>query len=275
MIKIMINGLPGNMGQIVAETALEKALALIPYSLTGQAITEDEFSVKNQNFKLLKPDTRQEVIEQIKKEHGNFIAIDYTHPSAVNENAEFYVRNGIPFVMGTTGGDREALMDLVEKASHSCVIAPNMAKQIVAFQALMEMWAQEFPQTFAAYDLSVVESHQKTKADTSGTAKAVCESLLKLGPDLEHGEIQLVRTEDAQLKMGVPQEHLKGHAFHTYGLTSPDKSVHFEFQHNVCGRKVYAEGTIDAAIFLHQQIQKNSANKCFSMVDVLRAGAMD
>lgn len=36
--------------------------------------------------------------------------------------------------------------------------------------------------------------------------------------------------------MRVPEEHLLGHAYHTYRLTSPDGSVGFEFQHNVCGR---------------------------------------
>ena len=31
-------------------------------------------------------------------------------------------------------------------------------------------------------------------------------------------------------------------------------SASFEFQHNVCGRSIYAEGTIDAAIFLHRKV---------------------
>jgi 4-hydroxy-tetrahydrodipicolinate reductase len=31
------------------------------------------------------------------------LVIDYTHPSAVNENAVFYAENDLPFVMGTTG----------------------------------------------------------------------------------------------------------------------------------------------------------------------------
>jgi hypothetical protein len=61
--------------------------------------------------------------------------VDYTLPSAVNENAEFYCANALPFVMGTTGGDREALLASVAAAGRYAVIAPNMGKQIVAFQA--------------------------------------------------------------------------------------------------------------------------------------------
>ncbi|KAJ0102552.1 hypothetical protein Patl1_05472 [Pistacia atlantica] len=57
-----------------------------------------------------------------------------------------------------------------------------------------------------------------------------------------------------QIEMvGVPEERLAGHAFHMYHLTSPDQTVSFEFQHHVCGRSIYAEGTIGAVIFLSKK----------------------
>ena len=61
-------------------------------------------------------------------------------------------------------------------------------------------------------------------------------------------------------EMGVPEEHLLGHAFHTYRLVSPDETVAFEFQHNVCGRSIYAEGTVDAAQFLAKKVQEGDAD---------------
>ncbi|MBA0742749.1 hypothetical protein Gogos_015770, partial [Gossypium gossypioides] len=61
----------------------------------------------------------------------------------------------------------------------------------------------------------------------------------------------MLRDPKQQIEMvGVPEEHLSGHAFHLYHLTSPDQTVSFEFQHNVCGRSIYAEGTVDAILFL-------------------------
>ncbi len=75
-------------------------------------------------------------------------------------------------------------------------------------------------------------------------------------------------------EMGVPENHLGGHAFHTYTLTSPGGDVVFQFKHNVCGRTIYAEGTVDAALFLHQQVKAGSAQHIFNMIDVLRAGVM-
>lgn len=37
---------------------------------------------------------------------GQLVVVDYTHPSAVNANAELYAKHQLNFVMGTTGGDR-------------------------------------------------------------------------------------------------------------------------------------------------------------------------
>jgi len=224
---------------------------------------------------LLKPSDRDARIAQVKAEYPGFLSVDYTHPSAVNGNAEFYVRHQLPFVMGTTGGDRAALMALATKSGLPCVIAPNMAKQIVAFQSLMEMLSSTFPDAFKGYTLSIVESHQKTKADTSGTARAVAESFRKMGFDFDDSKIEMVRDEASQRsRMGVPDSALAGHAFHTYALDSQDGTVHFEFQHNVCGRKVYAEGTVDAVQYLASQIAQGTPARCYSMMDILQAGGM-
>ena len=67
-------------------------------------------------------------------QYPDLVVVDYTLPAAVNENALFYTANRLPFVMGTTGGDREQLMADVAASGSYAVIAPNMGKQIVAFQ---------------------------------------------------------------------------------------------------------------------------------------------
>jgi 4-hydroxy-tetrahydrodipicolinate reductase len=74
--------------------------------------------------------------------------------------------------------------------------------------------------------------------------------------------------------MKVPESALQGHAYHTYRVVSADGSVSFEFQHNVVGRTTYAEGTVDACLFLHAQRAAGNPRTLFNMVDVLQAGAM-
>jgi len=217
----------------------------------------------------------ERALEALRPKHDVVIAVDFTHPSAVNANADMYNACKLPFVMGTTGGDRERLAESTKAAENPAVIAPNMCKQIVAFQAMMEHMAGRFPGSFGGYALSVAESHQKTKADTSGTAKAVVKSLSAMtGQPFAEEQIAKVRGDDASKQFGVPERFLGGHAWHTYRLESADQSVMFQFQHNVSGRSTYAEGVADAVQFLAAEVLAKAKPKVYSMIDVLEAGAM-
>jgi len=285
-VRVMVNGMPGPMATAAAEACLRKGLLLAPTAMTGPAVepctihVHDTVSGKSAQVKLI-PSTQTDELEAaisgMKEASDLFLAIDYTHPSAVNENSKFYVKNKVPFVMGTTGGDRDALLQDVE--GNFAVIAPNMGKQIVAMQSALEELATKFPTAFGGYALKVQESHQKTKADTSGTAKAVIESLKTLtdNQDFEADQdVDMIRNDQESMDFGVPKEYMTGHAFHTYTLTSPDKTVEFQLQHNVVGRTVYAEGTADAVKFLAKKIaQGEDQPQIYTMINVLEEGALE
>ena len=270
-IKTMINGLPGNVAGIMARHfILDPGFELIPWSLTGPEITTDLHVVESQAFRLIRPEDAETAIIDIIRDHGPFITIDYTHPTAVNRNAQFYCSHGLPFVMGTTGGDRNALVQTVAASDISAVISPNMAKQIVGFQAMMKFAADNFPDLFKGYSLSIRESHQKGKADTSGTAIAMVELFNRMGIPFAAEDIKKERDPDIQRRLwGIPEEYLGGHAHHTYTLISDDQTVKFEFTHNINGREVYARGTLDAVIFLNKQVETGSRGEVFSMTDVI------
>lgn len=271
-IKVMVNGLPGNVAIKVAEHVIgDDRFELLPCSLTGPEIEAPRHTIGGLSVKLLRPENRDRAIGEIKASFGAFISVDYTHPTAVNDNAEFYCQHRLPFVMGTTGGDRQRLMDTVTQAGLPAVIAPNMAKQIVGLQAIMEYAANEFPGLFAGYTLDVRESHQMGKADTSGTAKAMVRYFNAMGAAFSAGDIRMERDPEIQKSdWGIPEEHIGGHAWHTYTLDSPDKTVKFAFTHNVNGRDVYALGTLDAISFLDQKIKTGAPGRVFSMIDVLK-----
>ena len=153
-IQIVINGLPGNVASVIAGHAVKDGrVTLLPYSLTGPEIEERRQRIADQEIELIQPADRDRRINDIKARHGDFICVDFTHPSAVNDNAGFYCEKGLPFVMGTTGGDRDALVRTVTNSAVSAVIAPNMAKQIVGFQAMMAYAADTFPGIFSGYSL--------------------------------------------------------------------------------------------------------------------------
>jgi 4-hydroxy-tetrahydrodipicolinate reductase len=229
-------------------------------------------TVADIDITLIPPHKKNEVIKKIVDEAGTpFITVDYTHPTAVNDNAAFYCEHHLPFVMGTTGGKRSRLMEVVAASGTPAVIAPNMAKQIVGLQAMMAHAAENFPGLFHGYSLDVKESHQKGKADTSGTAKAMIGYFNAMGVPFSSDDIKMERDPENQKNIWhIPEEHLSGHAWHTYTLRSEDDSVLFSFTHNVNGREVYQKGTLDAVAFLSRKISENTEPRVYSMIDVLR-----
>ncbi|MFC1886661.1 dihydrodipicolinate reductase [Thermodesulfobacteriota bacterium] len=271
-IKLMINGIPGNMASVAAKKAIQDdRFEVIRRSLTGPEITQTEFTIESLAVQVLRPDARDRAMAEIIETEGPFITVDYSHPTAVNDNAAFYAQNNLPFVMGTTGGDRKLLEETVASSSIPAVIAPNMAKQIVGFQAMMEYASETFPDLFKGYSLEIKESHQKGKADTSGTARAMIQIFNDLGIPFTENDIQMERDPEIQKTgWGIPEENLIGHAWHTYTLVSDDQTVKFSFTHNVNGRDIYAAGTLDAALFLSKKINEGATGKVFTMIDVLK-----
>ncbi|KAJ1701843.1 hypothetical protein LUZ63_001622 [Rhynchospora breviuscula] len=272
---ILVNGVTGKMGKAVAEAAVSAGLQLVPVSFSSVDKPARTLEISNIEISVHGPSEREEILSSVTEKYPDVVVVDYTAPNAVNANAELYCKFGVPFVMGTTGGDRPLLYKIVQDSNVYAVISPQMGKQVVAFLAAMEIMAEQFPGAFSGYKLEVMESHQATKLDTSGTAKAVIACFQKLGAIFDINEIEMIRDPEEQINMvGVPEEYLSGHAYHVYNLTSPDETVSFEFQHNVCGRSIYAEGSIDAAIFLHKKVQSKAEKKIYDMIDVLREGNM-
>ncbi|CAM9355905.1 unnamed protein product [Ectocarpus sp. 13 AM-2016] len=281
---VMMNGLSGKMGLDVAAACLRKGFRIAPYAMSGsgsgKVSVADPKGGDPTTVTLVPSDDAEgcdKAVAELKRRcsGGSVVVVDYTTPSAVNANAEFYAKHGLNFVMGTTGGDRDALMSVTEGSGVYAVIAPNMGKQIVALQSAIDNMAREFPGSFADYKLEITESHQSAKVDTSGTAKALAADFAKLtAEDFDVKSINKVRDTEGQLAFGVPEEHLAGHAFHTYSLKSNDGTVEFQFRHNVCGRLMYAEGTADAVEFLAGKAGSGADKRVYNMLDVLREGGM-
>ncbi|KAF7041745.1 hypothetical protein CFC21_051495 [Triticum aestivum] len=273
---ILVNGCTGKMGVSVAEAATSRGLHLVPVSFSSRENLDKTIQVGDTDVEIYGPSAREDVLSSVIDEYPDVVVVDYTAPDSVNSNAELYCKLGVPFVMGTTGGDQQLLYKSVQDSENYALISPQMGKQVVAFLAAMETIAEQFPGAFSGYRLEVLESHQAGKLDTSGTGKAVIACFEKLGAvfDMERQMVKIRDPEQQLYMVGVPEEHIEGHAFHLYHLTSPDDSVSFEFQHNVCGRSIYAEGSVDAAVFLYKKVQSMDPKRIYNMIDVLQEGDM-
>jgi 4-hydroxy-tetrahydrodipicolinate reductase len=275
-INVMVNG-GGNMAKVVSEHIItDKRFELVPYALVGDDYPEEQFSIAGKKINAIFPNKAAESMKSLKplydmSSNGSVVCIDYTHPDAVIPNAKLYASNGLPVVFGTTGGNRGELMEILGKSSAPSVVAPNMAAEIVAFQAMLEFAAKSFPGLFDGFSLKICESHQKGKADTSGTAKAAVKSFNALGIKFLVDDIVKMRDPMLQVAyLGVPARYLGGHGWHQYELVSSDGTVKLGFEHNINGRDPYAKGSLRAVIFLNKMFQKGTSG-VYSMIDVISA----
>jgi dihydrodipicolinate reductase len=143
-------------------------------------------------------------------------------------------RYDINFIRGSTqpAKDFEELERLVENSNINAVIAPNMAPPIVAFQNMIKNFTKIFDylapnhrsnEILNGCRLDIVESHQSTKTDTSGTARAMIEKpngekgyFNLLGTPYKESDIIMIRERKEYSKLGIPEKYFNGHGWHNY-----------------------------------------------------------
>lgn len=164
-LAIMINGLPGAMAAETARVCLERGLILVPFGFTGKDPLSKQFVVTtisglSKSIDLIEGpgvnSDAENIMKGIKNEYPNCIIVDYTHPSAVLSNIQCYSANSCDFVMGTTGVELSRMKSEFEKGDNFAVIAPNMAKQIVALQYALDQLSNRFPNAYGGYNLKVL-----------------------------------------------------------------------------------------------------------------------
>ena len=268
LIPLLLSGLPGPMAAEVAVLAQAAPdLRLLPVGLSSGARHGSRVTIAADDIRLVAPGR-----EAVDAPTGT-IAVDFSTPGAALDNARWFIDRGLPFVMGTTGFDANELRTRVAGAGLTAVVAPNMAAPIVMIQAALRWLADEFSGGCAGTDaeLTVRESHQQSKRDTSGTARALVASFRRLGIEFEPDRIECLRDPERQRReLDIPEAFLDAHAFHRYELACAADTVGIVLEHNVVGRRVYAEGTLAAVRFLQRRIAAGETGRIFDMEDVLR-----
>lgn len=255
---VLVSGLPGKMATLVAEALIANSqYELLPIAVASARHNRQLYSLGSQNIRLidhcpsdLRPGT---------------IAVDYTTPQNSTLNASHYTWAGVPFVMGTTGGNREEIEAMVINSKISAVIAPNMAASIVRVQDEIQELLETSPGIFSGWHMTITESHQAAKKDVSGTARAFQLQLEKLGAVMD-GEIESIRDPRHQRHLGI--QNLDGHGYHWITLTSPMGATR-RFDTAIEGRQPYIDGTLMAINFLSRKMRQGSQGEIFTMSDVI------
>lgn len=181
---------------------------------------------------------------------GAKVAIDFSHPSALPELVRACASANVAFVSGTTGLDANGERALEAAAASIPVLwEPNMSVGVHVLGAVVrraiELLGLEF-------DVEVVESHHKHKADApSGTAIRLAEVAIAarntLGAEsrLQHGREGKKTTRVAE-EIGMHAvrggDVIGDHTVHLLGA-----GERLELTHRATGRELFAQGALRAA----------------------------
>jgi 4-hydroxy-tetrahydrodipicolinate reductase len=103
---------------------------------------------------------------------GHDAAVDFTRPDAVAANVRAGLEQGVPCVVGTTGGDLQELDAIARERGVAVFAAPNFAVGAVLMMRFAAEAARHMPRA------EIVELHHETKVDApSGTAKATAAAM--------------------------------------------------------------------------------------------------
>lgn len=167
MIKVLVSGAAGRMGETVCE-AVDGAGDM---ELAGRADPALDAPLAD-------------LLE------GADVVVDFTTPEAAPQNVRTCVAAGVHAVVGTTGFDLEALRAEVEagrSGDAKVLVVPNFAIGAVLMMEFARRAAAHLPES------EIIELHHAAKLDApSGTAKRTAELIREAGGNV-HEPIHSVR----------------------------------------------------------------------------------
>lgn len=181
MVRVLVNGACGRMGQAVVKAVLEDE------ALTLAAAVDLKGGMDAGTLAGLSPCgvTVTVGLEAAIEAGKPDVMVDFTRPDAVFENALTALQKGVAPVIGTTGlsdDQKAALKKCSEETGTPAFIAPNFAIGAVLMMEMAQQAAKYLP------DVEIIELHHDQKLDApSGTAIQTAEWIRTVRPSHAQG----------------------------------------------------------------------------------------
>ena len=237
MVKIIMHGCCGHMGQVISQIVKEDADAQIVAGI-------DPFDNGKMEYPVYKS------LEDCKEEAD--VVIDFASAKAEDALLDYCGAHKLPVVVCTTGLSEEQLQKVAETAKKTAVLS--------AAKVLAE----------AGFDMEIVEKHHKHKLDApSGTALALADSMNEaLGNAYHYTYDRSDRREERDPKeigiSAVRGGNIVGE--HEVIFAGTDEVI--EFKHTAYSKAVFGKGAVQAAKFL-----AGREPGLYDMQDVIAANA--
>lgn len=237
MIKVLINGCNGRMGQV-----LVNEIDRFPELLLSSGF--DVYDEGKNTFPVYSK------IGDIKEKPD--VIIDFSIPVSTFNILNYAVKNKVPVVIATTGFSKEQL----EEIKVSSTLIPIFQSSNMSFDInLMKKIVSEVAKKLKGTDIEIVETHHNRKVDApSGTAILLADAINevmdeKLSYNFSRHDLHEKRNPKEIGFSSIRGGNIVGeHSVQFYG-----EHETFEIKHTSYSRNVFAEGALKAAIFLANQ----------------------
>lgn len=247
MIKVLINGINGRMGQ--------ELLKVVNDSSDFKLCCGVDTINSNSSFPIYNN------VNSIKEKPD--IIIDFSVPDATMNILEYAKQNSIPIVIATTGFSENQL-EIIKEYSKSIPVfrSGNMSYEINIMADIVAKLAKVLKDS----DIEIIETHHRNKVDSpSGTALILADSI---NDALDNEMVyqynrHCVRQKRPDKEIGI--HSIRGGTEvgkHTVMFLGQNES--FEITHTVTSRSIFAEGALKAARFLMKQ-----KNGLYNMKDLI------
>lgn len=248
MIKILIHGVNGKMGQEV----------LKQLNFYDDCVLIGGFDKEiTQNFSFPVYTDFKDIIDKPD------VIIDFSIPSATITMLDYAKENHIPVVIATTGFSEEENKKILQYSKDLPIFkSANMSFDINLMARILSEVAKALPNT----DIEIIESHHNRKIDSpSGTAILLADSINKALDNNLTYEFDRHSKHEKRSKNEIGFSSIRGGNIvgeHTVMFIGENET--FEITHKAYSRAVFADGAIKAACFL-----ADKENGLYNMDDLL------
>ncbi len=236
MVKVIMHGCNGHMGQVVSamaaadpEVEIVAGIDLVDNRENGYPVFTDIWSCQ----------TEADVV------------IDFCSAKATDVLLEYCADRKLPVVLCTTGLSEEQLKKVEDTSKKVAVL--KSANMSVGINLLMKL-VKEAAQTLAAagFDMEIVEKHHRLKVDApSGTALALADSINEGLDQAYHYTYDRSQRREKRDPKEIGISAVRGGTIvgeHDVIFAGEDEVI--TFQHTAYSKNIFAKGAIQAAKYL-------------------------
>ena len=236
MVKIIMHGCNGHMGQVISGIVEKDPDAEI---VAGIDIADQG---KNSYPVFTDIDACQVEADAI---------IDFSSAKATDKLLEYSAARQIPVVLCSTGLSEEQLAKVEETSKKVAVLkSANMSLGINTLLKLVQDAAKVL--ATAGFDMEIVEKHHRLKVDApSGTALALADSINEAMDNKYHYVYDRIQKREKRDDKEIGISAVRGGTIvgeHEIIFAGQDEVI--EFKHTAYSKAIFGKGAVEAAKFL-------------------------